>query len=240
VNVLSGLANVLCEAKLNAAGLPIARKGAALNSSYAGFPTRDLGFNLALAANAEHLAGVLHHLRDLSPSLQQANLARRLYEQATAADPGNAHWRIGLTMMWARIAKVRWDLGQADESLAAFRESARIQRQLFEANSSSAYHRYNLDRCYGRLAHWSTLKGDWAGTAAALLEREKLWPDDSDRLMGLSRDFKELAEEMARGSKRLSAEEQSARQHYLAESERTRQAAEAAARRQKHRLKADG
>ena len=68
-------------------------KAAALNSSYAGFPTRDLGFNLALAANAEHLAEVLHHLRDLSPSLEQADLARRLYEQATAADPDNAHWR---------------------------------------------------------------------------------------------------------------------------------------------------
>ena len=66
--------------------------------------------------------------------------------------PVAAHWRIGLTIDVARIAKVRWDLGQADESLAAFRESARIQRQLFEADSSSAYHRYNLDRCYGRLA----------------------------------------------------------------------------------------
>ena len=73
-----------------------------------------------------------------------------------------------------------------------------------------------------------------------MLEREKLWPDDSDRLMGLSRDFKELAEEMARRPKSLSAEEQSARQHYLAESERIRQAAEATARRQKHSLKADG
>jgi len=143
-------------------------------------------------------------------------------------------------MAWSGIGKVRWNLGQADLALTAFRESTRIQRQLFEADSSSAYHRYNLDRCYGRLANWSTLKGDWAGTAAALLEREKLWPDDSDRLMGVSRDFKELAEEMARGSKRLSAEEQSARQHYLAESERTRQAALAAARRQKHSLKADG
>jgi hypothetical protein len=69
-----------------------------------------------------------------------------------------------------------------------------------------------------------------------LLEREKLWPDDSDRLMGLSRDFKTLADDMARGSKSPSAEGQSARQHYLAESERTRQPALATARRQKHCL----
>ncbi len=231
VNVLSRLANVLWEAKLNAASLLIARKGELSNSSYAGFPTRDLGFNLALAANAEHLAQVLHHLRDLSPSLEQANLARRLYEQATAADPSNSHWPIGLTMMWARIAKLRWDLGQADESLAAFRESTRIQRELFEADSSSSYHRYNLDRCYGRLANWSTKNRDWAGTAAALLERVKLWPDDSDRLTGVAHDFNELAEEMARGPKSLSADEQIARQHYLAESERIRQAAETNARR---------
>ena len=240
VNVLCELAGALWEAKLNAAGLPIARKAAALNSSCAGFPTRDLGFTVALAGNANGLATTLHHLGDLSASLQQAELARRLLEHATGANPDTADWRIALTSAWEQIGKVRWSLGQADLALAAFRESMRNQRQLFEADSSSAYHRYSLDRCYGRLAHWSTLKGDWAGTAAALLEREKLWPDDSDRLMGLSRDFKELAEEMARGSKRLSADEQSARQHYLAESERTRQAAEAAARGQKRSLKADG
>ena len=72
-----------------------------------------------------------------------------------------------------------------------------------------------------------------------MLEREKLWPDDSDKLMGVSRDFKVVAEEMARGPKSLSALEQSARQHYLAESERTRQAALAAAGRQQHSLKTD-
>ncbi len=240
VNVLSRLANVLWEAKLNAASLLIARKGAALNSSYAGLPTRDLGFSEAAAQNAQRLADALHHLGDLSVSLEQADLARRLYEQATGADPDRAHWRICLTGALTRIGKVRWDLGQGDLALAAFRESARIQRQLFEADSSSADQRYHLDRCYGRLARWSTMKRDWAGTAAALLGREKLWPDDSDRLMGVSRDFKELAEEMARRRKSLPAQEQSARQHYLAESERTRQAALAAARRQKHSLKADG
>jgi tetratricopeptide (TPR) repeat protein len=239
VNVLCRLASAMWEAKLNAAGLPIARQAAALTSSCAGFPTGDLGFTVALAGNAVRLAATLQHLGDLSASLEQANLARRLYEQAVGADPDSVDWRIAMVMVWERIGKVRWDLGQADESLAAFRESARIQRQLFEADSSSAYHRDNLDHCYGRLAHWSTLKRDWAGTAAALLEREKLWPDDSDRLMGVSRDFTVVAEEMARGRKSLSAQEQSARQHYLAESERTRQAALAAARRQKHSLSAD-
>jgi tetratricopeptide (TPR) repeat protein len=239
VQVLSRLASRLWQAKLNAAGLPIARQAAALNSSYAGFPTRDLGFTVALAANAGNLSTTLKHLGDLSAALQQAELARRLYEQAAGADPDTVHWPVALSTAWSNIGKVRWDLGQADLALDAFRESTRIQRQVFEADSSSAYHRHYLDRCYGRLANWSTLKGDWAATAAALLEREKLWPDDSDRLMGVSRDFTELAEEMARRRKSLSAAEQFARQHYLAESERTRQAARAAARRQTQSLKAD-
>jgi hypothetical protein len=219
--------------------LPIAQKAAALNSSYAGFPTRDLGFTVVIAGNADELAAELHHLGDFSTSLQQADLAGRLYEQAVGADPAGVHWRHGLVNVWSRIGKVRWDLGQADLSLAAFRESARIQRQLFEADPSSADHRFELDRCYGRLAYWSTLKRDWAGTAAALLEREKLWPDDSDRLMRVSRDFNELAKEMARGHESLCAPEQSVRQHYVDESERTRQAALAAARRQTHSLKGD-
>jgi tetratricopeptide (TPR) repeat protein len=239
VEVLKRNASALWEARLNSAGLPIARKAAELTSNYAAFPTRDLGFTAALAGNASHLATALKHLGDPSASLEQANLARRLYEQAGRADPDNVQRRVALVSIWSLIGKVHWDLGRADESLAALGESARIQRQLFEADSSNAFHRYNLDRCYGRLAYWSTLKRDWAGTAAALLEQEKLWPDDSDKLMGVSRDFKELAEDMARGRESLSAEEEPARQHYLAESDRTRQAAEAAARRQKHSLKAD-
>jgi len=239
INVLNILAGALREAKLNAASVPIAQTAAALNASYAGFPTRDVGFTAALAGNALGLAVVLNQLGDLSGALEQAGLARRLFERATGADPDNGRWRSALVMAWERTGKVRWALGQADLALDAFRESTRIQRQLFEADSSSADHRYNLDHCYARLANWSTLKRDWAGTAAALLEREKLWPEDSDRLMGLSRDLKELAAEMARAPKGLSAEEQSARQHYLAESERTGQAAEAATRRRKQSLKAN-
>jgi hypothetical protein len=49
----------------------------------------------------------------------------------------------------------------------------------------------------------------------------------------------ELTEDMARGQKSLSSQEQSARQLYLAECQRTRKAAEAAARREKHTLKTD-
>jgi tetratricopeptide (TPR) repeat protein len=225
VQVLDRIASALWEAKLNAAGLPIARQAAALTSSCAGFPMRDLGFTVTVATRALDLAATLQHLGDLSAALQQSNLALHLFERASAAEPSSAQWHRPVMIVWQRIGKLRWDLGQAEESLAAFRESARIQRQLFESDTSSTDHRYELDRCYGRLAHWSTLRGDWAGTAAALLEREKLWPDDSDRLMGVSHDFKELADDMARRQKCLSAEEQTARQHYLAESERTRQAA---------------
>src|SRR5262249_23080176 len=147
VQYLTRIASALWQAKLSAAGLPIARQAAALNSSCARFPTRGLGFTLALAANAASLAGPLKHPGEHSADLQQADLARRLYERAAEADPDSVHWPIALTGVWTNIGKVRWDLGRADLALAAFRESTRIQRQLFEADSSSAFHRYNLDRC---------------------------------------------------------------------------------------------
>jgi hypothetical protein len=139
-----------------------------------------------------------------------------------------------LSDAWQRIAKARWDLGQADEALAAFRESAAVQRQVFERAPSISAYRLALSRCYDRLAYWSSQRGDWAAVAAALLEREKLWPDDAAQLMKVSHDFQELAEALGKGGKQLSPQEQAEQQRYVAESERARRAAEAVRRAARH------
>jgi tetratricopeptide (TPR) repeat protein len=140
-------------------------------------------------------------------------------------------WKFALSPAWGEIAKARWDLGRRDEALAAFREAAAAQRQVFEHDPSVVIHRRLLSRDYDKLVYWGGLHGDWAGVAAALREREKLWPDNAEELLEVSRDFEQLTQQMAESRRPLSPEEEAQRWRYLAESARARQAAEAVARR---------
>ena len=192
-----------------------------------------------MAVRAWELAHGLRDLGDAAAALQQADHARHLWAGYWQARPNAQTGGIQLAHAWVEVGKSQLALGRNDEAWTAFQEAVSVQRRVLDRSPEVEYLRIWLDGCYDLLLDCGIRRGDWSGTAAALHEREKLWPDDSDRLMRLSRDFKKLAEEMARGPKSLSAEEQSARKHYLAESERTRQAAEATARRQKHSLKAD-
>ena len=84
----------------------------------------------------------------------------------------------------------------------------------------------SLSRCYDRLVDYSCRGGDLAGAAAALLEREKLWPGDAAQLTLIANDFKELAERVdARAKGHVSPQNQAEKAHYLAASERIRRAA---------------
>jgi tetratricopeptide (TPR) repeat protein len=220
------LAGALWEAKLDATALPFARQAATFTSRYAALPSRDLGFIDRLAWDSLNTSTVLNHLADQASALQQAEQGRRLFEEAyrLAPEPGR---RFCVSDAWTRIGKARWRLGQADEALAAFRQSAAVQRQVFE-QAPDRGNRVELARCYSRLAYWSGLKGDWEGSAAALLAQEQLWPDDGKELMTVSNNLRDLARRMARGRDNLSPKERAERQRYLDESNRVKRAAQAA------------
>ena len=174
-----------------------------------------------MAVCAWELARGLRDLGDAAAAHEQADHARRLWADYWQARP-NAHTGgIQLAHAWVEVGKAQLALGRGDEAWAAFQEAVSVQRRVLDRSPEVAYHRIYLDGCYVLLLDCGFRRGDWSGAAAVLKEREKLWPNDSDRLMRLSSDFMKLAEEMARGPKSLSAEEQTARQHYLAECERT-------------------
>jgi serine/threonine protein kinase/tetratricopeptide (TPR) repeat protein len=223
---LRQLASALWEAKLDATALSFARQAATFTSRYAALPSRDLGFIDHLAWESLNTSAVLNQLADPAGALQQAEQGRRLFEVAyrLAPDP----WRrFCITDAWTRIGKARWRLGQADGALAAFRQSAAVQREVFEQGPVRG-NRVELARCYSRLAHWSGLKGDWEGSAAALLAQEQLWPDDGKELMTVSNNLRDLARRMARGRDNLSPKERAQQQRYLDESSRVKRAAQAA------------
>jgi tetratricopeptide (TPR) repeat protein/tRNA A-37 threonylcarbamoyl transferase component Bud32 len=234
------LVHALSDAGLRPAALAVARRAAKFTTDFAAFPLHYPELDFSVAVCAWELARGFRDLGDAAAALQQADHARRLWADYCQARP-NAHTGgIQLAHAWVEVGKAQLALGRSDEAWTAFQEAVSVQRRVLDRSPEVEYLRIYLDGCYDLLLDCGIRRGDWSGSAAALHEREKLWNNDSDRLMGLSLDFKKLADAMARGSKQLSAEEEAARQHYLAESERIRQAAEATARRQKLRLKADG
>jgi tetratricopeptide (TPR) repeat protein len=216
----------LLEAAKCPAGLAVAREAAALAARCADAPSRDLASSEDLAYFTLTITGLLCRLGDPAESLRQAEQSRRLYAALCAAAPDVPHYGEGLSEAWTRVGKACWQLGQGEETLAAFQESAAVQRRILAKAPSVPRYRKELSRCYDRLAYWGGLHGDRATVAAALLEREKLWPDNSEELRKVSHDFRKLADTVGQGRERLSPAEDAERRRYLAESERTRPAAE--------------
>jgi hypothetical protein len=227
LHVLLRAAGSLGEVK-HPAALAVAREAAALAERSANAPSRDLEFCEHLAGESLVIATMLRHLRQPAEALPLAEQGRRLFSGLRRAVPALPRYGEGLNLAWEQIAKARWDLGRGDEALAAFRESAAAQRRVVEQAPSVRLYRVRLSRCYDRLAHWSGLRGDRAGAAAALLEREKVWPGDAKGLLEVSSDFGKLAEAVGKDPEKLSPQERAERDRYLAESERVRKAAEAA------------
>jgi tetratricopeptide (TPR) repeat protein len=217
----------LLQAEQPAAALAVVRDAAALAGEFADNPTRDPPSCEWLAVHSVIISAFLCRLGDPKEALRQAEHARRLFEGLRGADPATHEYGQGLSQAWERIAKARWALGRRQEALDAFREAAEVQRQVVAQAPSVHLYRLNLGRCYDRLAYWGGLAGDRAEAAAALLEREKLWPEDPEQLLKVSQDFQTLAEAVGTARSRLSAGEQAERQRYLAEAERARLAAEA-------------
>jgi hypothetical protein len=152
-----------------------------------------------------------------------AELGRDLFTQASRVAPEACGFDTDLSQAWQRIGKVRWSLGLRDQALAAFWESADLQKRVFQREPSNHTNRKDLSRCYDRLVHFSSRGGDLPGAAAAILERTKLWPGDANQRAQSAKDFDELAERVAaRARGPLSREDRAERDHYLAESRRVR------------------
>jgi tetratricopeptide (TPR) repeat protein len=220
---LESLVDVSCalgEAKQLAAALPIAREAAALADRYTSIPSMYLKDRDYSPTCLLSLAVLLRRLGDPAESLRQAEHARLLFEGFSRAAPEMNEHGVGLSTAWVYIGKARWELGQADAALAAFREAAAVQRQVFSRAPTILQNRIILSRCYDHLIYREGLRGNRAEVVTALREQEKLWPENPARLREMSRDYAELAAAVGKGDKQLSQEEQAERQRYLNESSR--------------------
>jgi tetratricopeptide (TPR) repeat protein len=223
-------ASLLEEAK-HPASVVLAREAAAVADCCVDAPSRDWMLSENVASQTLAVAAILGRRGCPDEALRQAEQARRLYAALRRAAPDLPSYGFEMSVAWERVGKIRWTLGRHDEALAAFRASAAVQREVLAQAPSVPLYRVALSRCYDRLVYWGGLMGDRATVADALHQREKLWPNNAEQLLEVSRDFQRLADAMGQVAGPPSPAEQAERQRYLAESERTRRAAEQAAHR---------
>jgi hypothetical protein len=211
-----------------------------LCSKLAVYPSHNLGFLSVLGGQLNSCSTLANLLGEPVLALEQAELNRRTIEEWIRAAPPDLRHEDALGDAWMRIAKAHWSLGQRDQALAALRESTVIAKRLFERQRSNRVYRAFLSKSYDRLVFYGTQAGDWRGSADAISERTKLWPDNAKQLAKSADDFAVLAQRVtARARGPLSREDQAERDHDLAESRRVRQAAEAASGRADHDLRAE-
>jgi tetratricopeptide (TPR) repeat protein len=209
----------------------MSREVASLASRYDALSLQDPGFSRWLGGNAVELATVLRHVGDPAESLHQAERALKHFERLRRASPTLPSNGKGVSVAWLAIGKARWDLGQPEEAVAALLESAAAQRRVFDLAPDVEDNRERLSRCYGRLSDCGGHRAPPAVVATALLEQEKLWPDNAKELAEVSEDFRKLAEVVGHDKARLSPEELAEQQGYLAQSDRLKHAAEAVSQR---------
>jgi hypothetical protein len=71
--------------------------------------------------------------------------------------------------------------------------SLALGRRLFDRAPGVLLNRITLDRRYDRLAEHTAKRGNYSEAETMLLEREKLWPHDAQRLGKIAKGFAELA-----------------------------------------------
>lgn len=215
--------NLLWQGQQPAAALAIDRQAAVLTIKYAANSLPDPGLLSGLGGFAVNLSASLNQLGDAALALRMAELGRNLIQEASRVAPEGDGFDHDLCTAWERIAKAHWSLQARDQALAAFRESAVLEKRFFERDPTNRAARKSLSKCYDRLVDYSCRGGDIPGAAAAILEREKLWPRDAAELTKSANDFKELAERVdARAKGQLSPQDQTEKSRYLAERERVR------------------
>jgi tetratricopeptide (TPR) repeat protein len=226
------VAQGLREAHQPAAALQLARKAAAFCTELAQTPSSDPSVVLALGVDIGCASALANQLGEPQLALQQADLGLRVIQDLSRLTPHSLRHFHFLSLAWERIAKARWNLGRRAEALAALRESVAAEKQEFDREPANSIFRATLSRSYNRLAYFSSEADDLAGAAEAILNRTSLWPDKAAQLAKSADDFTSLAEQVAaRSHGPLSKQDQSQRDHYLAESARLRRADEAATQR---------
>jgi tetratricopeptide (TPR) repeat protein len=135
-------------------------------------------------------------------------------EVAVRINPGDLWSRNILGIAYSNLGGLLTRLGQDREALAAYRRAIDHQRRCFESNTVNKDHRQGLSDHYLGLAALLRKIGSPGEAAAAILERQRLWPDNPDELYHSALELAECVPVVGRGRTELTREERTECRRY--------------------------
>ncbi len=142
---------------------------------------------------------------------EQANRALRDLLQESPDECGLLD---ALSQSWSEIAKARWDLRQAEETLTACRNALEAQRRVLALVPGMSDCRADLDWRYLVLGRKLCELGRLDEAEACFREQQALWPGDAFRQAEPSRELRKWAAQVGKDKDNLSPPERQERQRY--------------------------
>jgi len=155
------------------------------------------------------------YLKQRDKEVQGYEKSREIGEQLVKDFPESAPFHADLGTTLINLGNAYSLAGHTDDALPMLRRAVEQKRLAFEASRQTAEYRRGLNIAYGALAEVERIQGTPAASAAALLERRKLWPNDPQELYIIAREQADTAARVGHDKKALTPAEQSERSVYL-------------------------
>jgi serine/threonine-protein kinase len=167
-------------------------------------------------ANAWFNVARLHsYLKQRDQEVQGYEKSRDIREQLVKDFPDNLAYHADFGATLVNLADAYARAGRTGDALPLLRQAVEQKRLAFEASRQTLEFRRGLNIAYGALAEVERKLGTPAASAAALLDRRKLWPNDSQELYIIACEQADTAACVARGKSVLTPAEQMERSTYL-------------------------
>jgi tetratricopeptide (TPR) repeat protein len=198
-----------------AAVLAAARAAAAILESHFQHAPRNRNCRLALARYSLDVSRRLRKSAAPAEALLLADPANRTLQALAREAPETGFLFTMLSESWSEVGKVRWQLHQKDETLAAYGSAVEAQRRALALAPDREEYRQELGWCWLRLARKRCELGHLDEAEACLRERQGLWPGNAAKPAEALREVRKWAAQVGEDQKELSPEEQRERQRYL-------------------------
>jgi len=148
-------------------------------------------------------------------ALRLSRQANRTLQELLAGSADKASILDALNESWFEMSKVRWKLGQAEETLTACRNALKAARDAFLLDPAVPGREEAVGDRYLRLGRKLCELGRPDEAEACFRERQALWPGDGNKHAEVLRELRKWADQAGPEGKALSPERQQERQRYL-------------------------
>ncbi len=172
-------------------------------------------FRNDLAATWFSIARVQFFLKRRDEEAQSYERSREIRERLVKEFPQNVAFHNDLGTTLVNLGLTYGQTDHVEEALTTLRKAVEEKRLAFTAVPQSPDYRRGLNAAYGALGEVERVKGTPSASAAALLERRELWPEQPDELYRIACEQALTATAVGRNKEPLSGDEQMERTLYL-------------------------